>query len=129
MKRIYYNKLIRDKIPEKIAKKGSAYEARKLGAKDFERELLKKVGEEASGLLNARTKDEITSELADVLDVVEEIKRTKRISSAQIRSAQRLSYRTKGGFKKRLFLFWSADDGYKTNERRYAGKKRRASTG
>ena len=50
MKKIYYNKLIRDKIPEKIKKSGGDFKARKLKPKEFEKELIKKAGEEADGL-------------------------------------------------------------------------------
>lgn len=119
MKKIYYNKLIRDKIPEKIRKNGGDYKIKKLKDKGFELELIKKVGEEASGLLTAKTKKELASELADVIDVIEEIKRLKKITNKHIKDAQKLSFKIKGGFKKKLFLFWSSDTGYKSNERRY----------
>jgi len=61
----------------------------------------------------------LISELADVLDVIQEIKRFKRISNQQIKNAQKEGTKIKGRFKKRLFLIWSSDTGYKTNERRY----------
>jgi len=118
MKRIYYNKLIRDKIPEKIKRNGGDYEIKKLSQRLFEAELLKKVGEEASGLMSSKTKDELASELADVIAVIEEIKRLKRITSKQILKALNENFDKKGGFNKRLFLVWSSDTGYKTNERR-----------
>ncbi|MCL4405269.1 MAG: nucleoside triphosphate pyrophosphohydrolase [Patescibacteria group bacterium] len=124
MKKIYYNKLIRDKIPEKIVKHGGQYEIARLKQKDFEKELLKKVGEEASGLLNAKTKKDITSELADIIDVIEKIKRVNHISEEGIKTARREAYAVKGGFRKKLFLVWSSDTGYKTNERRYPRRKR-----
>jgi len=38
---------------------GAAFEIRHLGKKEFEKELLKKVGEEASGLPKAKKKEEI----------------------------------------------------------------------
>jgi len=57
MKKIFYQKLIRDKIPEKMTRVGAAFEIRHLGKKEFEKELLKKVGEEASGLPKAKKKD------------------------------------------------------------------------
>lgn len=119
MDKIYYNKLIRDKIPEKIKKSGGDFKIKKLKVKEFEKELIKKVGEESDGLLAAKTKKKLISELADVLDVIQEIKRFKGITSQQIKRAQKESNKKKGGFKKRLFLFWSSDTGYKTNERRY----------
>lgn len=119
MKKIYYNKLIRDKIPERIEKSGGDFKIRKLKAKYFEKELIKKVGEEADGLLNVKTKKKLISELADVLDVIQEIKKFKGITNQQIKKARRESNKKKGGFKERLFLIWSSNTGYKTNERRY----------
>jgi predicted house-cleaning noncanonical NTP pyrophosphatase (MazG superfamily) len=122
MKKIYYNKLIRDKIPERICETEGDFKIRKLSARDFEKELLKKVGEEAGGLLNSRTKEELASELADILAVIHEIQNVKRISNKDIEKALKENFVRKGGFKKKLFLVWSSDTGYKTNERRY--KKR-----
>ena len=118
MKKIYYNKLVRDKIPEKIKKNSGNYEIHKLSQKRFEAELLKKVGEEASGLISSKTKDELAFELADIVAVIEEIKKVKGISSKQIIKALKENFERKGGFNKKLFLVWSSDTGYKTNERR-----------
>lgn len=119
MKKIHYNKLIRDKIPEKIKNKGSDCRVRILEDEEFEQELLKKVGEEGSGLEAAESKQEIIEELADVLDVIDEIKKIKGITDVDIRAAQKKAYEKKGGFNEKIFLEWSSDDGYKTNERRY----------
>ena len=119
MKKIYYNKLIRDKIPRKIKKNGGDFKVKKLKNKNFGLELLKKVGEEAGGLLNSNTKEELISKLADVLDVIEEIKKFKKIKDKQIKNAQKLNFKIKGGFQKRLFLFWSSDTSYRSNERKY----------
>lgn len=118
MNRKYYNKLIRDKIPQIMGKKNVAYETKQLSLAEFRTELLKKVGEEASALPRLKSKEEITPELADTLDVIDEIKRTYKITDDEIKQAQAAAKRRKGGFKKRLFLFWSADNGYQTNERR-----------
>ena len=126
MKKIYYNKLIRDRIPEKMTRAGAAYEVRKLGKKEFEKELLKKVGEEASGLLAVKnrargraSKEDIIEELADVLDVAEEIRRHWKIKLSCLRARQKENALKKGGFKKRIYLVWSEDTGYRTNERKY----------
>lgn len=122
MRKIQYHKLIRDKIPLVMKKNRAEFKVKKLNAQSFKRELLKKVGEEASSLPRLRKKHEIANELADTLDVINEVKRVFKISDRQIRSEQRKAQTRKGGFKKRLFLFWAEDTGYRTNERTY--KKR-----
>jgi len=119
MKKIYYNKLIRDKVPQKMELKGCQFKIKKLNRTEFEKELLKKVSEEAGGLLTVNGKKELISELADVLDVVDEIKKFKKITNKQITAAQKENFEKKGGFIKRIFLYWSADDGYKTNEKKF----------
>ena len=119
MKKVYYNKLIRDKIPEKIKNKGSKLKTRVLGKKEFCYELLKKVGEEANSLPDISSRKELLSELADVLDVIDEIKKFKNITAKEFSIVRRGNLKKKGGFKKHLFLIWSSDDNYKTNEIRY----------
>ena len=119
MKKIFYRKLIRDRIPEKMTRACAAYEVRKLGKREFEKELLKKVGEEASGLPNAKDKAEIIDELTDVLDVAEEVRRHWKIKPSCLRAKQKENARRKGGFQKRIYLVWSEDTGYRTNEKKY----------
>jgi len=119
MRKIHYNKLIRDKIPSRIKKGGAKASYRILNKKSFEKELIKKVEEEASGLVTAKSKKELINELADITEVIEEIKKVKKINTRQINSARKKNMAKKGGFKKRIFLRWSSDNGYKTNEKRY----------
>jgi predicted house-cleaning noncanonical NTP pyrophosphatase (MazG superfamily) len=119
MKKIHYNKLIRDKIPEKMTKSGAAFKIKHLASKQYKKELLKKVFEESDGLVAARNRDELTSELADVLEVLEEIRKFNKIKPSCIRDARVKNMQRKGGFNKRLFLYWAEDTGYRSNERRY----------
>lgn len=118
MKRIHYNKLIRDKIPERIKMAGAEGKYKKLNRSEFVKELIKKVEEEATGMQKAKSRHELIDEIADVVDVLDEIQRIHHISPSDLREAQQRNYKKKGGFKKRLYLYWSSDDGYKTNEKR-----------
>jgi len=118
MKKIFYKKLIRDDIPERIKESGGKYLCKKLSLKDFKKELLKKVLEESSGVAYAKNKKEIISEIGDVLDVIDEIKRNLSISSTEITASRKSEFKRKGGFKKRQYLVWAEDTGYKTNERK-----------
>ena len=119
MKKIYYHKLVRDQIPENIKAQGGTYLIRKLKPKEFERALIKKVGEESDGIVNAKTRKDLISELGDVLDVIETIKKLKRITTLDIVRAQREALKRKGWFNKHLYLVWSSDTGYRSNERTY----------
>jgi predicted house-cleaning noncanonical NTP pyrophosphatase (MazG superfamily) len=88
MKRVYYHKLVRDRIPEKIAREGSGKcKTRVMGVKEFEKELIKKVAEEARGMQAAKTREELITELADVVAVIDEVRRFKRITIAKITGA------------------------------------------
>lgn len=116
MKKIYYNKLIRDNIPNRIKETGGDYEIVKLKIKEFEEELIKKISEESSELFSAKNREEFISELADVIDVIDELRELKGISDNEIKNAQEKSFKKKGGFKKRLFLKWASDTGYEANK-------------
>jgi predicted house-cleaning noncanonical NTP pyrophosphatase (MazG superfamily) len=125
MKRVYYRKLIRDRIPEKIRRdNGAECETRVLGAREFEKELIRKVAEEAGGMMAAKSRNELIEELADTMAVIDEVKRLKKISQSELRRAMAANFKKKGGFKKRLFLLWSSDTGYRTNERKPKSPKR-----
>jgi len=124
MKKIHYNKLIRDRVPSNMKKKGVQFRVTTLTTEKTKRELLRKVGEEASALPVVRDRSELISELGDVLDVIDEIVRVNKISHSDLQSARGLAMKKKGGFRKRYYLHWSADNGYRTNER--IGKSRKA---
>jgi predicted house-cleaning noncanonical NTP pyrophosphatase (MazG superfamily) len=116
MEKVFYNKLIRDKVPGIMEAKGKAFEIRKLNDKEFEKELVKKVEEEASGLQNAQTREELIGEMADVIDVIEEIKKLKNISDEEIKTERLKNMEKKGGFDEKIFLVWSEKDDYQSNE-------------
>lgn len=122
IKKIYYYKLVRDKVPEIIEKSGGTAKFKKLTSKQFEKELLKKVGEESSALPAIKSKKELVGELADIFAVTDEIKKFKKITEKQIKTAMKANMDKKGGFKKKLYLVWSEDTGYRTNERKYFKK-------
>lgn len=116
MHKIFYKKLIRDNIPAKIEARGAPYQTRKLSPEEFKVELLKKVGEEASALPSLKKRSDILDELADVAEVMAEVQRVFKISDAELRKKRKEHMASKGGFTKKIFLEWSGDDGYITNE-------------
>lgn len=115
--RVYYNKLIRDNIPEKIANLHEECEVREItDEQEFEQELLKKVVEEAQGVAKASSRGELLGELADLYAVLQELKSFHTIGEQEFAVIRTKNLEKKGGFTRRLFLHWSSDSGYKSNE-------------
>ena len=63
MKKIYYNKVIRDRVADKMSRNGVKFLVKKLSKKTFEKALVLKVAEEASGVVNAKNREELVQEL------------------------------------------------------------------
>lgn len=117
MSRVYYNKLIRDAIPKKIASLGEECETRAITDDlEFQQELLKKVAEEAAALSRVRNRDEFLDEYADLMVVLDALTQNQEISEAEIKLAVEANLKKKGAFNDRVFLHWSSDSDYTSNE-------------
>jgi predicted house-cleaning noncanonical NTP pyrophosphatase (MazG superfamily) len=117
MSKVYYNKLVRDGIKDKIERNGETCEVRELtDNEEFEQELLKKVREEAEGLAKAKTRDEFLAEYADLMAVLDALTQLLEITEADIRVAITENVAKKGLYQKRHFLHWSAAGEYQSNE-------------
>lgn len=117
MARVYYNKLVRDTIKDKIIGKGEACEVRTITDEtEFQQELLKKVKEEADGVANARTRGDFLAEYADLMAVLDALTASLEITEAEIRVALTENVAKKGFYHQRHFLHWSDDAGYQSNE-------------
>lgn len=115
--RIYYNKLIRDNIPDIIKAKHEACEVRPItDMQEFQQELFKKIKEEATSLSMSRTKDEFLEEYTDLMIVLETIMEQLEISSGEVQKVREENLLRKGHYKHQHFLSWSEDVGYKSNE-------------
>lgn len=117
MSRIFYNKLVRDKIPEIIEGKGESCDVRVLeDAHEFQQELLKKIVEEAGGLVKARDRSSLLNEYADLMVALDTLMDLMEFSEADIRTSIEENIAKKGGYKRQLFLHWSEDVDYQSNE-------------
>ncbi len=115
--RVYYNKLVRDDIKERIEAKGEVCEVRVIeDDAEFQQELLKKVREEASSLAHCRTRDEFLQEYSDLMVVLDALTKVLEFSEADIKTAMTENVQAKGFYTKRHFLHWSEDGAYKSNE-------------
>ncbi len=115
--RVYYNKLVRDNIPDIIKAKREHCDVRPItDMQEFQQELFKKIKEEATSLSMTRTKEEFLEEYADLMMVLETITRQLDISPEEIHHVREENLLRKGRFKHQHFLLWSEDIGYKSNE-------------
>lgn len=93
-----YNKLVRDKIPEILDAKGVPYEKRVASPEEYKAELIKKLSEEVKEFAGALS----VEELADVIEVVEALKKLPEYSDVEsIRIKKR---EERGAFEQRIIL-------------------------
>lgn len=99
-----YGKLVRDKIKDIIEENGEKPIIRILNEEDYKNELFKKLNEETNELLNAKTKDEISEECSDVLEVLFAIASLEGMNEEEIMKLKNLKRNKRGAFEKRMFL-------------------------
>lgn len=93
-----YHKLVRDKIPEILDKKGVPYEKRIAAPEEYKSELIKKLTEEANEFAEAGDPEE----LADVLEVIEALRKLPEYQDVE---GLRLKKRDeRGGFDEKIIL-------------------------
>lgn len=101
-----YNKLVRDKILERIEKEGTKYSSRILSDAEYTEELLKKLTEEAGEVIKAAhiSREELILEIADVLEVLEALQKSQQITTADVEKIKAEKKESRGGFEKKIFL-------------------------
>jgi len=93
-----YNKLVRDRIPEILNKKGILYEQRVANQGEYKVELIKKLQEE----IDEFTENPTSEELADIKEVVLALETLAEYKETEeVRSKKKEEM---GGFERRLIL-------------------------
>ena len=96
-----YNKLVRDKIPENIDSMGGRKATWRIMDNDeYIKELNRKLLEEAHEFIE----ENAVEELADVMEVIQNIMRAKNISYKEVKKVQEMKREKKGGFSNRIYL-------------------------
>lgn len=95
-----YNKLIRDRIPEYISKKGGVPITHVASEKEYWRKLKEKLQEEVEEFLG----EESIEEFADVLEVLEAIQNCKNFESLEVKKIKEKKAKERGRFKDRIIL-------------------------
>ena len=97
-----YNKLVRDLIPDIIKNNGKNETplVRILDDAEFLKQLNIKLQEEVNEYLT----DQSIDELADIMEVIRSIIQAKKISFRELEKVRINKKRSRGGFRKKLFL-------------------------
>lgn len=96
----FYNKLVRDKIPEVISKNGETPKIRILNSDEYLYELNKKIQEELAEYLESGD----VEELADIEEVLRAILNVKNVSYDEFEKIRLQKVQKRGAFKDKLFL-------------------------
>ncbi len=95
-----YRKLVRDRIPELINRKGGEAQTRRLSDEEFATALARKLVEEAEEFTATPTAEE----LADVLEVVRALATAAGSSLDEVEAVRRAKAAARGAFDERLLL-------------------------
>ena len=116
MKKVTYNKLVGDGVPDKLTKLGKAFETRVAEEDEYRSLLLTKLAEEANEAGTAGDRSALLKELADLTEVVQTICSLHDITADELENMRNERRQTRGGFEKKIVLLWSEDDGYEAGK-------------
>lgn len=95
-----YNKLVRDKIPTIIKKKGGVPVTHIANDREYWQKLKEKFHEEVQEFL----KDGSAEELADVLEVIDAVCAYRKFNKRKLETLKIKKRKERGGFTKRIIL-------------------------
>ena len=105
MEKIFYNKLVRDKIPEIIEASGKTCETEILSDEEYLQMIDKKLDEE----LAEYHKDQNIEELADLLEVLYATAKARGYSIEELDHVRIEKKKARGGFDKKILLKSATD--------------------
>jgi predicted house-cleaning noncanonical NTP pyrophosphatase (MazG superfamily) len=98
-----FNKLVRDRIPEKIESNGETAYTRILSEEEYKIELEKKLNEEYQEVLSSSGKERI-EELADMLEIIKCLAKLENSSLDDVIDVANQKVLKRGSFDKKIFL-------------------------
>lgn len=103
LKRFRVEKLIRDHLPDIMRNKGILVHERFMEQDEFIVMLKNKLQEEAKEVSKAKNENELTEELADLLEVIYSLSQATGISLEEIENIRLEKKKAKGGFDKKIY--------------------------
>ena len=118
MRKYQFDKLIRSKIPARMEDEGVSVNRNSLSKSEYLSELKRKILEEAQEVHDAESKEDLITELADVIEVIHAIADANAISLADIENAQSEKREINGGFLPENYINYIevAEDNHKVIE-------------
>lgn len=98
-----FSKLVRDNIVDHQLASGARPDFRILDSTEHKRALIDKIIEESRELAEA-SQEEIVSEIADVQQIIDDLKALYSITDDEVASAQRIKAAKSGTFQKGIFI-------------------------
>ena len=95
-----YNKLVRDKIPEIIKKKGEKCKVHIANDKEYWGKLKEKLQEE----IEEFSENETIEEIADILEIIDAICDYKKFNKKKLETVKKNKAKERGRFKKKIIL-------------------------
>lgn len=104
----HYGKLVRDKTMERASEEDSScsFSYKYLNDHELQPHLFNKLQEEVLEVLEAKNQEQLCSELADLLDVIDAIKKHNLISEEILNITRKKKQELRGGFDSKLFIEW-----------------------
>lgn len=107
-KKITFNKLVRDRIPQIISDSGGKCHTRTLNDEEYKAALIEKAKEEIDEL-KAASPEYTTEEAADLLQVLKDYVKSCGITMEAVESVRVDKETKRGGFSQRVFLEWATE--------------------
>ncbi|MCP3659294.1 MAG: nucleoside triphosphate pyrophosphohydrolase [Bacteroidetes bacterium] len=98
-KTFLFNKIIRDKLYKRLSDKNIKINQKELDKAEFTEELKNKLSEEALEVKETKNREELTEEIADVLEVIYSLLKLQKIDLKEIEEYRQKKYEDKGGFE------------------------------
>ncbi|CRX38244.1 nucleoside triphosphate pyrophosphohydrolase [Estrella lausannensis] len=103
IKRFKVEKLIRDYLPDIMRNKGILVHERVMEQEEFIAKLKDKLQEEAAEVKHAKNVNELTEELADMLEVIHSLSKATGIPLERLEKARYAKKQEKGGFDRKIY--------------------------
>lgn len=104
MKKYQFNKLIRSKLPARMKQEGVIVNSKILSDQEYIAELKRKLLEEAEEVANTTNYKALTEELADVLEVIDAIIKTSKITKADVEQVKLEKRNINGDFSQENYI-------------------------